>query len=81
MYEAETGFGVPAFQRWHREEMDFLSTATRKEPDGLTLKVSYVEALENFFAIGFYIYIFLDLHCLMTPCSVQGAIRNREEED
>jgi hypothetical protein len=59
VYKAKTGFGAAEFERWHQEEMDFLSTAKRKEPDELTLKVSYVEALENFFAIGFPSFPFL----------------------
>jgi len=53
VYKAETGFGAAEFLHWHQEEMDFLSTAKRKEPDELTLKVSYVDALENFFAIRY----------------------------
>ena len=59
VYKAEMGFGAAEFLRWHQEEMDFLSSAKRKEPDELALKVSYVEALENFFAIGFFSFLFL----------------------
>src|SRR5579863_1893533 len=80
VYESETGFGAAHFLRWHQEEMTFLSTAKRKEPDELTLKVSYVEALENFFAIRcffFLITLFEDLIICsgssMTP-SARGSM-------
>lgn len=39
------------FLRWHKEETTFLSVAKRKEPEEITVKVSYVEALEKLFAI------------------------------
>ena len=55
-YKAETGFGTAEFLRWHQEEMDFLSTAKRKEPDELALKVSYVNALETFFTIRYVLH-------------------------
>jgi hypothetical protein len=51
IFLASTGFGVADFLRWHQEETAFLSTAKRKEPDEVTLKVSYVEAMEKVFAI------------------------------
>ena len=55
-YKAKTGFGAAEFLRWHQEEMDFLSTAKRKEPDELALKVSYVNALETFFTIRYVLH-------------------------
>jgi hypothetical protein len=53
IFEASTNFRVGAadFLRWHEEEMAFLSTAKRKEPDEVTLKFSYVEAMEKVFSI------------------------------
>ncbi len=53
IFEASTNFRVGGadFLRWHEEEMAFLSTAKQKEPDGVTLKVSYVEAMEKVLAI------------------------------
>jgi hypothetical protein len=59
VYKAQTGFGADDFRRWHEEEMDFLSIAKKKESDRLALKVSYVEAMENFYAIGFFLFLFL----------------------
>ena len=50
-FEASTGFTAADFIRWHQEESTFLSLARRKEPEEMTLKVSYVEALEKFFMI------------------------------
>jgi len=43
--------GVTDFLRWHEEEMAFLSTAKWKEPDEVTLKVLYVEAMEKVLGI------------------------------
>jgi len=51
MFETSTKFSATDFLRWHKEETAFLSVAKRKEPDVLAMKVSYVEALENLFAI------------------------------
>jgi len=51
VFEGSTGFGAADFLRWHQEEMTFLSMAKRKEPEEVTLKVSYVEAMEKVFAI------------------------------
>jgi hypothetical protein len=51
LFEACTRFGAADFLRWHQEEMTFLSTARRKEPEEITLKVSYVEALEKVYSI------------------------------
>jgi hypothetical protein len=65
VYKARTGFGADDFRCWHEEEMHFLSVAKKKESEQLTLKVSYVEALENFYAIGFFHFHFLDLCCLI----------------
>ena len=45
------GFGAAEFLQWHQEEVAFLSVAKRKEPEEITLKVSYVEALEKYHAI------------------------------
>ena len=50
-FEVSTGFTAADFIRWHQEESTFLSLARRKEPEEMTLKVSYVEALEKFFMI------------------------------
>jgi hypothetical protein len=50
-FEMSMGFGAVDFLRWHQEEVVFLSAAKRKEPEEITLKVSYVEALENVFSI------------------------------
>jgi hypothetical protein len=47
MFKASSGFAAADFLRWHREEATFLSVAKRKEPDGTTSKVSYVEALQK----------------------------------
>lgn len=46
-FEASTSFTEVDFLRWHEEETTFLSVAKRKEPEEITLKVSYVEALEK----------------------------------
>jgi len=51
IYETSTKFSATDFLRWHKEETAFLSVAKRKEPDVLTMKVSYVEAMEDLFAI------------------------------
>jgi len=51
IYKTSTKFCAKDFLRWHEEETAFLSVAKRKEPDVLTMKVSYVEAMENLFAI------------------------------
>ena len=50
IYETSTKFCAKDFLHWHEEETAFLSVAKRKEPGELTLKVSYVEALEKYFA-------------------------------
>jgi hypothetical protein len=50
-FEMSMGFGAADFLRWHQEEVAFLSTAKRKEPEEIMLKVSYVEALETVFSI------------------------------
>jgi hypothetical protein len=50
-FEMSMGFGAVDFLCWHQEEVAFLSTAKRKEPEEITLKVSYVEALETVFSI------------------------------
>ena len=49
IFTASTGFTTDDFVRWHKEETTFLSVAKRKEPEELTLKVSYVEDLEKYF--------------------------------
>jgi hypothetical protein len=46
-----TGFAAVDFLRWHQEETTFLTIAKRKEPEGTTLKVSYVEALQKLFTL------------------------------
>ena len=51
MFEKSTKLSAADFQRWHKEETAFLSVAKRKEPDVLTMKVSYVEAMEDLVAI------------------------------
>ena len=53
IFEASTKFRVGGadFLRWHEEEMAFLSTAKHKEPDEVTLKASYVEAMEKVLGI------------------------------
>jgi hypothetical protein len=51
VFEAETTFTAADFVRWHEEESKFLSVAKRKEPEEVTLKALYVEAMENYFAI------------------------------
>jgi hypothetical protein len=51
VFEAKTTFTTADFLRWHEEETKFLAVAKRKEPEELTLKTSYVEAMENYFAI------------------------------
>lgn len=50
-FEMAMGFGAMDFLRWHQEEVAFLSAAKRKEPEEITLKVSYVEALETVYSI------------------------------
>lgn len=72
VYEAEIGFSATYFLYWHQEEMTFLFTAKRKEPDELMLKVSYVKALKNFFAIR--CFFLLNLSYLKISLSVQGAV-------
>ena len=47
LFETSTGFNADDFKSWHKEESTFLSCAKRKEPEEITLKVSYVEALEK----------------------------------
>ena len=44
--------------------MAFLSTAKRKEPDEVTLKVSYVEAMEKVVSIE-KVFLFTSLHDLI----------------
>ena len=51
MFKALTGFAAVDFLRWHQEETMFLSIAKRKEPEGTTLKVLYVEALQKLFTL------------------------------
>ena len=51
VFEYQTGFGAPDFLNWHQEETAFLSVAKRKEPEEMTLKVSYVEAMEKLYKI------------------------------
>src|SRR5260221_5796427 len=51
IFESSTKFTATDFLRWHKEETVFLSVAKRKEPDVLTLKVSYVEAMEYLFEL------------------------------
>ncbi len=50
-FEMSMGFGAMDFLHWHQEEVAFLSTAKRKEPEEIMLKVSYIEALETVFSI------------------------------
>ena len=50
-FEASTGFAAADFLRWHQEETTFLSVAKKKEPAEITLKVSYVDALEKLFTL------------------------------
>jgi hypothetical protein len=50
-FKYSTGFTTADFLRWHKEETTFLSVAKRKEPDEITLKVSYVDALEKLFTL------------------------------
>jgi len=50
-FKALTGFAAADFLRWHQEETTFLSIAKRKEPEEITSKVSYVEALQKLFAL------------------------------
>ena len=50
-FKALTGFAAADFLRWHQEETTFLSVAKRKEPEGTTLKVLYVEALQKLFTL------------------------------
>ena len=50
-FKALTGFAAADFLRWHQEETMFLSVAKRKEPEGTTLKVLYVEALQKLFTL------------------------------
>jgi hypothetical protein len=51
MFKALTGFAAADFLHWHQEETMFLSVAKWKEPEGTTLKVSYVEALQKLFTL------------------------------
>jgi len=51
MFKALTGFAVVDFLCWHQEETMFLSIAKQKEPEEITSKVSYVEALQKLFAL------------------------------
>jgi hypothetical protein len=51
VFEYQTGFAAPDFLNWHQEETAFLSVAKRKEPEEMTLKVSYVEAMEKLYKI------------------------------
>jgi hypothetical protein len=51
IFKFQTSFSAADFRRWHEEETEFLSLAKRKEPGELTLKVSYVEAMQNYIAI------------------------------
>jgi len=44
-------FSAADFLCWHKEEATFLSVAKRKEPSVPSLKVSYVEAMEDLFEI------------------------------
>ena len=46
-FKALTGFAAADFLRWHKEETAFLSVAKWKEPAEITVKVSYVDALEK----------------------------------
>jgi len=51
MFKASTGFAAVDFLRWHQEETKFLSIAKWKEPEEITLKVLYVEALQKLFIL------------------------------
>ena len=51
MFKALTGFAAADFLHWHQEETMFLSVAKRKEPGEITLKVSYVDALQKLFTL------------------------------
>ena len=51
MFKTSTGFAAADFLRWHQEETMFLSVAKRKEPGEITLKVSYVDALQKLFTL------------------------------
>jgi len=53
MFKALTGFTTADFLCWHQEETTFLSIAKWKEPDGTTLKVSYVDALQKLFTLEY----------------------------
>jgi hypothetical protein len=46
-FKASTGFAAADFLHWHKEETAFLSVAKWKEPAEITVKVSYVDALEK----------------------------------
>ena len=49
IFAAQMGCTAADFLHWHEEETVFLSVAKRKEPEELTLKVSYVKALQKYF--------------------------------
>jgi len=51
IFETSTTFSAADFLCWHKEEAAFLSIAKWKEPSVLSLKVSYVEAMEDLFEI------------------------------
>jgi len=50
-FKALTGFAAADFLHWHQEETKFLSIAKWKEPEGITLKVSYVDTLQRLFIL------------------------------
>jgi hypothetical protein len=52
-FKALIGFTMVDFLHWHQEETTFLSIAKQNEPDGTTLKVSYVEALQKLFTLEY----------------------------
>ena len=62
VFESQMKFSAIDFVRWHEEEMAFLSIAKRKEPGDLTLKVSYVEAIQNYVAIECVFHFTFYLH-------------------
>jgi hypothetical protein len=49
VYRQATGFTEQDFRQWLKEESDFLSIATKKEPLLQTLKVSYAVALDKLY--------------------------------
>jgi len=51
LFWTTTGFAATDFLHWHQEETAFLSITKWKEPGELSLKVSYVEAMEKVYAI------------------------------